>query len=180
MPEFLYVVGGFPPRITEINITDSFNPFVQEYYQTNSKRNQYVGLPYISVTKNIIVCTILDINTQRQFLRIYSKKQTRNSIAKWQYLLPEGSISNFYKFPNPYVNTLLYRDEQMINITQFYEQFLIVNASSGEKNHQPPTPLNIQINVVDQYRAKCSENVTVIYVTNQNTSVFAVSTKEED
>jgi hypothetical protein len=45
------------------------------------------------------------------YLRVYSRDESKKAISKWQYSLPEATISNFYIFPNVYINTLVYRDE---------------------------------------------------------------------
>jgi hypothetical protein len=43
--------------------------------------------------------------------------------------MPPHSKSNFFIFPNKYIDTLLFRDEQHINITSISDYQLIFNAT---------------------------------------------------
>ena len=71
-----------------------------------------------------------DVSNARQALRVYCRNATSFNLPKFELVLPRYSQSNFFIFPNYYLNLLIFRDESKINVTAFDDNKLIINATN--------------------------------------------------
>lgn len=51
-------------------------------------------------------------------------------MAKYNYVLPLKSHTNFFTFPSFYQNNIIFRDELRINVTQFFDYKLTLDGTN--------------------------------------------------
>eukprot|EP00347_Sterkiella_histriomuscorum_P013952 403362730 len=127
---YFYITMSSPPGVIEVNIDDPYNAYIFKQYQLPSESPALIGQKIVATNKNIIIHSMLNIETNEQVLRLYNRNASHYNIAKYNFILPQKSRSNYFYFPSYYQNNLLFRDEVRINVTTFFDYKLTLNATN--------------------------------------------------
>ncbi|CDW90874.1 UNKNOWN [Stylonychia lemnae] len=128
--DFFFITMSSPPGVVEINIDDPYNIYIFKQYSLPNESPAYIGLKTMTFNKNVIVHLMYNVEADQQVLRLYNRNASHYSIAKYNYVLPQKSRTNYFYFPNFYQNNLIFRDERRLNITTFFDFKLTLNATN--------------------------------------------------
>ena len=135
-----------------MNIEDSLNAYVQNVYTVTEEAREIISLPFMASSSSLIVSYVYNVMTSERIIRVFDRNSSHMNEAKFLYTPPFDSKSNYFYFPNFYSNTILYRDERRVNITDFFDYKLVLNATNtslvGKYNMQA---INVSIQATNGY-----------------------------
>eukprot|EP00347_Sterkiella_histriomuscorum_P018319 403345958 len=155
-----------PPIIMEINVQDSFNPYISRKYALNSDLNMYMGLNILDADERYIVFSILRIDDFKPFLRVYDRQETFASFAVAQI-----EIQNFY-YNDIFIeflqfNHFVVRTSEKLTIFKIQSPMITINTQEIQKYErlQPYDKiLNLKINVRDLSNREVTRNIEVRFL----------------
>lgn len=176
LPDNFFSIISFPAGIFEYNISDPYNIIIFKYYTIYQDADRFVGNNVMTANQNYILHLLLDIVTYQNILRVFSRTSFHNSIARYQFILQSTSKTNFFFFPNLYLDILWFRDERKINITTLQDQEFLINGTLLNNSFLLQTVENQQYTVTlhaQNSNNKCYDtNFKVTFLDSKNTSVF--------
>lgn len=104
---------------------------INKVYYANDDEPIYIGKSIMASNSNYLVHLIENIITGIQFLRVYCRKANYFNTVKYDYVMPKTSRTNFYVFPNYYLNIIWYRDEKFVNSTAFSDHKIVLDANAS-------------------------------------------------
>ncbi|CDW88978.1 UNKNOWN [Stylonychia lemnae] len=176
----IYLSLAYPPGVVEIDKSQIMNLNIRKVYYSRSQDPSHIGRPILASNSNFIVHLIENIITGVQFMRVYCKNSSYFNIVKYDYVLPKASKTNFYEFPDYYLNVLWYRDEKFVNSTAFSDVKLSIDARNltlVKKFDQQSFTLQLRVTNPDEIFVDAS--FQFMFVTKENVQIAqTISAKE--
>lgn len=135
-PSHLFVTTSLPPSILDINVAVPRKAYIQKTYKVNNYdvyevQDRYVGLGFMAINTNYILHLMQDMTSFNYVLRTYLRTGTFLDLARFDRIFKKDSKANYLIFPNYYLNHVLIRDDNRINVTAFDDYNLVFDATDS-------------------------------------------------
>ncbi|CDW81309.1 UNKNOWN [Stylonychia lemnae] len=103
-----------PPKIKEIIIEDSNNPYLGWEYYILTDKNTYLGLNIMDSNDRYIIIAILRMNDYQPFIRVYDRKDSLKSYGFIQIPIYQASFNDIFVYSLQYNHFFLRTGEYFI------------------------------------------------------------------
>ena len=85
----------------------------------------------MAVNKNYVLHLLVNLETERQTIRVFNRNSNYFSAAKFEILVPRDTYLDFFHLPNILFNVVVFRDECSITVSAIVNSAIVLDGRNS-------------------------------------------------